>query len=54
MEKVVGADKGAEVPVIEPNKSGEVPAAKKEDFYRRRSRPQRRKPAESAVWDDLS
>lgn len=33
MEKVVGADKGAEVPVIEPNKSGEVPAAKKEDFY---------------------
>lgn len=33
MEKVVGADKGAEVPVIEPNKSGEVSAAKKEDFY---------------------
>lgn len=32
MEKVVGADKGAEVPVIEPNKS-EVSAAKKEDFY---------------------
>lgn len=33
MEKVVGADKGAEVPVIEPNKSGEASAAKKEDFY---------------------
>lgn len=33
MEKVVGADKGAEAPVIEPNKSGEVSAAKKEDFY---------------------
>lgn len=33
MEKVAGADKGAEAPVIEPNKSGEVSAAKKEDFY---------------------